>query len=143
VRLLGEGGEVGLRQRLVLDAQLHRNAEAAAVARADRHGAGDLRLRRVALLLLGDVVERAAEAGRVARGEEVLGRGGAGLARPAHFLRHREIGLDGAVAGFGMSVTSAVAVAVAVKRGLMRSMEDPFRKSGSDPKIREPRRIGV
>jgi transaldolase len=97
VRFPGERGEVGLGQRLVLDAHFHRDAEAAAVARTDRHRAGDLRLGGVALLLLGDVVERAAEARRIAGGEEMLGRGRAGLARPAHFLRHRQIGLDHAV----------------------------------------------
>src|SRR6185503_19879148 len=111
----------------------HRNAEAAAVARSDRHGAGDLRLRRVALLLLGDVVERAAEAGRVARGEEVLGRGGARLARPAYFRRHREIGLDGAVAGFGMSVTSAGGGCGRGEEGLDAVHGRSFQKIGVRP----------
>src|SRR5882762_3765041 len=81
VRLARERGELGLRQALVLHAELHREAEAPAVARADRDGAGDARFRSVLLVPLADEVERAAEAGCVAGGEEVLGRRGAGLPR--------------------------------------------------------------
>src|SRR5258708_40266751 len=44
VRRAGERRELGLRQALVLHAELHREAEAAAVARADRDRAGDPRL---------------------------------------------------------------------------------------------------
>src|SRR5437867_9049502 len=107
VRLARERGELGLRQALVLHAELHREAEAAAVARADRDCAGDARLRGVLLLPLADEVERAAEAGGVAGGEEVLGRRSARLARAAHFLRHREIGLHHAVARLGVAVAPA------------------------------------
>src|SRR6185437_8000012 len=107
MRLLGEGGELGLRQVLVLNAQRDGEAEAAAVARTDRDRAGDLGLARILLLLLGDEIDVAAEAGGVARGEEMLGRRGVGLARPAHRLRHREIGRDHAVARLGMTVAPA------------------------------------
>src|SRR5258708_36415644 len=74
VRLAGERGEVGLRQALVLHAELHREAEAAAVAPADRDRAGDPRPSSVLLLALADEIERAAEASRLAGGEPVLGR---------------------------------------------------------------------
>src|SRR5260221_5562969 len=84
VRLAGERGELGLRQALVLHAELHRQAEAAAVARADRDRAGDTRLGSVLLLALADEVERAAKAGGVAGGEEGLGRRSARFARAAH-----------------------------------------------------------
>src|SRR5258708_34188781 len=107
MRLLGEGGEFRLRQALVLDAQGHREAEAAAIARADRHGTGDLGLARVLLLLLGDEVEGAAEARGVSRGEQVLGRGGAPLSRPPPCLRPGEVGLDPARAGPGGALAPA------------------------------------
>src|SRR5436190_7161567 len=107
VRLARERGELGLRQALVLDGELHREAEAPAVARADRDRTGDARLGSVLLLALADEVERAAEARRVAGGEEVLGRGRAELSRAAHFLRHREIRLHHAVARLGVAVAPA------------------------------------
>src|SRR5258708_1933968 len=56
MRLAYQRLELGLRKAVVLDAHLHRQPEAAAVARADRDGAGDPRLRRIALLLLRDEV---------------------------------------------------------------------------------------
>src|SRR5689334_18022781 len=83
VRLAGERRELGLRQAPVLHAELHREAESAALARTDRDRAGDPRLRGVLLVLLADEVERAAEARGVAGGEQMLGRRGAGLARAA------------------------------------------------------------
>src|SRR5215831_5482786 len=82
VRFLRERRELGLGQALVLDAQLHRETEPAALARPDRHRARDLRLGGVLLLLLADEVERAAEARGVTRGEEMLRRCGARLAGP-------------------------------------------------------------
>src|SRR4029079_5525220 len=91
----------------VLDAHPHRETEPSALARANRHGASDLRARGVALLLLRDEVERAAEAGGVARGEQVLRRGGPRLARAAHLLRHREVGPDEAVARLRVAVAPA------------------------------------
>jgi hypothetical protein len=66
VRFLGERGEVGLRKSLVGHMQLDGKAEAAAVARADRHIGGDARLAGVLLVLLADIIERAAEAGGIA-----------------------------------------------------------------------------
>src|SRR5712691_8671705 len=107
VRLADERGELGLRQAPVLHAELHGEAESAAVARADRDGAGDARLRSVLLVPLADEVERSAEARRVAGREQMLGRRRARLARAAHFLRDREIGLHHAVARLGVAVASA------------------------------------
>src|SRR5215468_12341133 len=104
---LRECRELGLGEALVLDAQLHRETEPAALARADRHRARNLRLGSVLLLLFADEVERAAEARGVTRGEEMLRRGGARLAGPAHLLGHRQIGLHRAVARFGVSVAAA------------------------------------
>src|SRR5882724_10398398 len=98
VRFPDERGELGLCDALVLDAHLHREAETASFARTYRHGAGHLCPGRVLLLLLGDEIERAAEAGRVAGGEQVLGRCRSGLAWPAHFLRYRKVGLYQTVA---------------------------------------------
>src|SRR5207302_2910232 len=86
VRFPGERGELGLRDAPVLDAHLHREAETAAFARADRHSAGDLRVGGVALLLLRHEVERTAEAGRITGSEQMLWRGRARLARAAHLL---------------------------------------------------------
>src|SRR3954470_11961212 len=107
VRLVGQRRELRLGHRLVRDGELHREAEADALARADRHGALDARLGGVDLLLLGDEVERAAEARRIAGREQMLGCGRAGLARAAHHLRHRQLDLDRAVRGLGMAVAPA------------------------------------
>jgi hypothetical protein len=52
-----------------LDAHLHRDPKATGLAPADRYRARYFGLGRVSLLLLGDEIERAAEAGRVASGE--------------------------------------------------------------------------
>src|SRR5882672_3179475 len=107
MRFPGELNELRLRQALVLDAHLHLETETAAFARTDRHGAGDLRLRRVALPLLGNEVERPAEAGGISRGKQLLWCGRTRLARAAHLLGHRHVGLDDAVAGFAMAVAAA------------------------------------
>src|SRR5712692_3596489 len=107
VRFPGERDELGLRNALVLDAHLHREAETAGFARADRHGAGDLGVGGVALLPPCDEVERPAKAGRIACGEQMLRRGRARLARAAHFFGQRQVGLDDAVAGFRMTVAPA------------------------------------
>src|SRR5689334_16246682 len=107
VRLARERGELGLGQAPVLHVEFHAQAEAPAVARADRDGAGDPRLGGVLLVPLADEVERAPEARRVAGGEQMLGCGRAGFARSAHFFRHREIGLHHAVARLGVAVTPA------------------------------------
>src|SRR5262249_12216861 len=107
VRLAHQALELRLRDASVLDLHLHGDAEAAAVARADGHRAGDRRLGGVALLLLADEIQRAAEAGGVTGREQVLGRGLARDTRPAELLRHREIRSYDAVAGFGMAVAAA------------------------------------
>src|SRR6266852_1949646 len=130
VRLAGERGELGLRQAPVLHAELHREAEAPAFARADRDRAGDARLGSVLLLALADEVERAAEAGGVAGGEEVLGRRRAGLARPAHLLGHREIGLHHAVARLGVAVAPAGGGRRCGEEGLDRVHAGLRKKSG-------------
>ena len=64
-------------------------------------------IRGVLLVLLGDIVERAAEAGGVTSSEEMLGRRGPRLSRPAHFLRHRKLNMDHAVVGAGVAVATA------------------------------------
>ena len=65
VRLRRQGREIRLRKGFVLDVQLDREAEAAALAGPDRHRTLDLRIGRVLAVLLGDEIERAAEAGGV------------------------------------------------------------------------------
>src|SRR4029077_8221523 len=91
VRLLDQVHELHLLQALVLDTHLHGKTEAAAVARADRDGAGDLSVCRVLFVLLGNKVNRAAETSGIACSEKMLWRRGSRLARAAHLLRHRQI----------------------------------------------------
>src|SRR5882762_10519825 len=66
VRLAGESLELRLRERRVLDVQLHCDAESARVARPDRHAAGDGCALGVLLLLDRNKIECATEAGGVA-----------------------------------------------------------------------------
>src|SRR5260370_3606836 len=98
VRFPHERGELGLRNAFILAAPVRRKPEPAASPRAYRHPAGYLGPRRVFLLLLGDEIERAAEAGCVASGEQVLGGRRSGLAWPAHCFRYRKVGLNHTVA---------------------------------------------
>src|SRR5262249_48787232 len=70
VRLFREGLQLGPGEAAVLDAHLDRQPEPPGVPRADRHGAGDLGRGGVLLVLLRHVVQGAAEAGRVAGGEQ-------------------------------------------------------------------------
>src|SRR5271157_3047663 len=107
VRLVDERLQFALRQARVGDVEHDRKAEAALLARADRDGAFDRRFRRVLLVLLGDVVELAAEAGGVTGGEKMLGRGRARLAGTAHLLRHRQVDVHHSVVGAGMAVAAA------------------------------------
>src|SRR5207248_10813357 len=107
VRLVDERDELRPGQALVLDVELDREAEPPAVARSDRHGAGHDRTLRVLLLLLGDIIERAAEASGVAGREQMLRRGGAGLARTAHLLGHGKIRSDRMVARLRVAVAAA------------------------------------
>ena len=86
VRLLDQVRELSLLQALVLDTHLHGKTEAAAVARADRDGAGDLSVGRVLFVLLGNEVNRAAETSGIACSEEMLWRRGSRLTRTAHLL---------------------------------------------------------
>jgi hypothetical protein len=106
MRLFRQSCEIRLRDGPVLDVQLDSEAKAAALARTDRYRTDHLRLGRVLLVLLGNVVERAPEAGGVTRGEEMFRRRGARPARSAHSLRHRQVGPDHPVARLGMSVTA-------------------------------------
>src|SRR5207245_4615596 len=76
------------------------------VAGTNRYGAGDSGPGPVLFMLLGDEIERAAEACRVTRRKQVLRRGRARLAGTAHFLWNRQIALDGAVGGFRTSVAT-------------------------------------
>ena len=59
----------------------------------------DPRLAGVLLVLLADEIQRAAEAGGIARREQVLRRRRPRLARPAHRLGDRQVGADDAVGG--------------------------------------------
>src|SRR6476469_7718202 len=122
VRLLDQVRELRLLQALVLDTHLHGKTEAAAVARADRDGAGDLSVGRVLFVLLGNKVNRAAETSGIACSEKMLWRRrGSRLARAAHLLRHRQSetmpSLD-----LVRPLRPPTAVAVAVYRGLIVSM---------------------
>src|SRR5512132_1215631 len=58
--------QLDLRQALIFHSHLHRESEAAAVARTDRDGAGHLGLGGVLLVLLGNEIDRAAETGGIA-----------------------------------------------------------------------------
>ena len=107
VRLLHQRRELGLWNSIVLDAHLDREAEPAALARADRHGARYFGGGRVALLLLRDEVDRPAEAGGVTRGEKMFRRGRSRLTRTAHLLRYGEVGLDETVARLSAPVAPA------------------------------------
>src|SRR6185437_6916336 len=107
VRFLGECRQLGSQQARILHLELDRKPEPAAVARADRYLGGDTRLACILLVLFADEVERAAEAGGIAGGKQVLRRCGAGLAGSAHRLRHRKGGAHRAVGGLGMAVASA------------------------------------
>src|SRR4051794_13543065 len=98
VRFLREGCELGLGKALVLDVQLHGKSEAAALAWPDRDGARDRRTVRILLVLLGDEVERAAEAGGVTGRKKIFRSGRVGLARSAHRLRNGEVGAHEPVA---------------------------------------------
>src|SRR3984957_9229329 len=91
VRLFRQRLKYRLRQARVGHVEHDRQTEAALLARSDGDGAFHRRFRSVLFVLLGDEVERAAEAGGVAGGEQVLGRPGVRLAGPAHLLRHRQI----------------------------------------------------
>src|SRR5689334_10221149 len=106
VRLTGESFELRLRERRVPDMQLHREAEAAGVARPDRDAAGDGCALGVLLLLHRDIVERAAEAGGVAHREQMLRRRRVGSARTAHGLGNRETDRDGMIRGFPVTIAA-------------------------------------
>src|SRR6185503_14267344 len=107
VGLSGEGLQLGLRQARILDPHLDAQTKAATLARADRHGTGDLSLARVLLVLLGDEVERAPVAGRIPCCEQVLRSGGVGAAGAPHLLRHRKVCLDDSVARLRVTVAAA------------------------------------
>jgi hypothetical protein len=71
VRLMGQRRQIDLLQAVVLDAQLDRDAEAAALPRADRNRADDFGLGSVLFVLLTDKVKRAAETRGVAGSEKM------------------------------------------------------------------------
>src|SRR5258706_380299 len=106
VRFAHEPLELRLLDAPLFDLHAHGDAEAAAFAWASRDRTGDFGPGCIALVLLRDVVERAAEARGITGREEVLGRRRVGPAGPAHLLRHRQIRLDDAVARFGMAVAA-------------------------------------
>src|SRR5438105_1755284 len=107
VRFPHQCGKLGLLDALVLDEHLHREAEAAAVARADRHSAGDLRPGGITLFLFRHEIERTAEAGGIARGEEMLRRCKPRLAGATQLPGYREVRLDDSIAGLRMAVAPA------------------------------------
>jgi len=125
----GRARRARLRQALVLHAELHREAEAAAIARADR----DAHVMR-ALERPSSGACRRSRAPRRSTPRSRRRRGARAsrcrACRAAHLLRHREIGLHHAVARLGVAVAPPVAVAVAVNRGLMVSMRVSGRKAG-------------
>jgi hypothetical protein len=92
---------------LVLDAHLNGNAETAALALADRHGAGDLSSCGVAFLLLRYEIQRSPEAGSVTGGKEMLRRSQARSPFAAKLRRHAEVQLDGGVSGFCVAISAA------------------------------------
>jgi hypothetical protein len=124
MRLFRQSCEIRLRDGLVLDVQLDSEAKAAALARTDRYRTDHLRLGRVLLVLLGNVIERAAEAGRVARGEEMFRRRGAGLPGPPIACGTDRSALTIPSLDSVCPLRPPVAVAVAVKSGLILSMVD-------------------
>src|SRR5262249_2275243 len=98
VRFLDECGEIGFPDGPVPAPHSYCQTETATLARTYRHRASHLGTGGVLLLLFGNEVERAAETGRVTRGEQVLGRRRSGLAWPAHFLGDRKVDLYQTVA---------------------------------------------
>src|SRR5215467_9802311 len=106
VRLFDQLLKKCLRQTAILDLHLDGDAEAATLARTDRGRASDPSVGGGVLLLLGDVVERAAKAGGVARGKEMLGRGSAWLARAAHSFWHRQVDRDHVIDRLGSTITA-------------------------------------
>ena len=106
--LLDEVLDHGLVEPGHRDGQLGSDAEALAViARADADiGRNACVFRDPHLLLAGDELERAEEAGRIAHGEELLGIG-AFAATAAEFLRRVQHELD--VAGIGRGLAFAAA----------------------------------
>src|SRR5262249_37170772 len=106
VRLLDQPLKQCLRQIALLDLHLDGDAKAATLARTDRGRASDPGVGSVVLLLLGDVVERAAKAGGVAGGKEMLGRGRAWFARAAHSFWHRQVDRDHVIDRLGVTITA-------------------------------------
>jgi Integrase core domain len=66
VCLLSQHSEVRLAEGHILDAQSNGKAKPTSLSRADRHRAFDFCIGRVHMLLLGDEIERTAEASRIA-----------------------------------------------------------------------------
>jgi len=89
-----ERGEIGLSNALILDVHLQCEPKTTVLAHADRYRERYLGPRRVFLPWLGDEIERAAEAGRIACGEQVLGGHRSGLAWPSHCFRYRKVSLN-------------------------------------------------
>lgn len=72
---------------------------------------------RVMSVPAADHVEGAAEARRIAGGEQMLGRG-ARLARASDLLRSTKIDIDGAIIGRGVPVAPATCCRVGGEQGL-------------------------
>src|SRR5271163_657999 len=131
VRLFRHRLKLRLRQAWVGHVEHDREAEAAFFAWADGDGAFHRRLRRVLFVLLGDEVERAAEAGGVAGGEQMLGRCRARLAGAAHLLRNRQVDVDHAIVGAGMAVAAASRGSVSDVKRLDRISHVHFSSKGA------------
>ncbi|MNO94258.1 hypothetical protein D3C76_858760 [compost metagenome] len=106
---MGSGDQVlgdGAIQARQIDVQLHFQTEAAGDL-ADADLAGDRGVGgNLHLLLAGNELDGADEAGRVARGEQLFGVGGF-AARAAQFLRGGQFHVEDAVRGNGAAVAAS------------------------------------
>ncbi len=103
----GQFEEFRLWEMWIFDVKFYSEAEAAAFARPDAHGARDSRAGGILLALFGDKIEGASKTGCIAGGEEVFRSGGVRLSRTAHFFWHGEIGAYDSIARCRMSITAA------------------------------------
>jgi hypothetical protein len=129
VRFPHEHGEIGLSNALILDVHLHREPKTTVLAHADRCRACYLGRRCVFLLLLGDEIERAAEAGGIACVEQV-GVTVPGLPGPPIAFGTERSALTKPSFDSVCPLRPPMAVAVAVKSGLILPIYmPPFRSS--------------
>jgi hypothetical protein len=126
VCLLGHDLEILVAEGSVLDAKEDGEGVTTPITLSDRHSALDFGLGGVLVLLLRDEVERAAEARGIACREEVFGGRGARLTRPTMaFGTDRSAFTEPSLASV-CPLRPPVAIAVAVKSGLILSMAQPL-----------------